>query len=128
MLVEIVGRCVHQALPDRPIMEGVAEGLGTCGAALGGHLVDDLKEFRRNTDTDEGGPHFRATSFFSVIRYCAPHELLITEMNRPSKESLRAWLNRYADALKHIEQSPEPIEAIATALEKRALLDVKQAS
>jgi len=47
---------------------------------------------------------------------------------RQAAVGLRAWLGRYADAVKHVGHSTQPIEELAALLEQRALMDAKAAS
>jgi len=52
----------------------------------------------------------------------------VDEHCRQAAMGLRAWLGRYADAVKAVGYDLSSLERLASELEKRALLDVKAAS
>lgn len=52
----------------------------------------------------------------------------VDEHCRQAAVGLRAWLGRYADAVKAVGHQVSEIEALAAKLEQKALLDVRQAS
>lgn len=51
----------------------------------------------------------------------------VDEHCRQAAVGLRAWLSRYADAVKAVGHDVSELDALATALERRALLDVHAA-
>jgi hypothetical protein len=51
----------------------------------------------------------------------------VDEHCRQAAVGLRAWLSRYADAVKAVGYDVSELDALASALEKRALLDVHAA-
>lgn len=51
-----------------------------------------------------------------------------SEHCRQAAVTLRAWRNRYADAVKHVGGSLDSVDALVELLEKEPLLDVKHAS